>query len=165
MDDQWGSLLDILRRELAAVRELSELGQKKRTAIRELDVAALEETNAREELRSAHLRELGQTRRALLARLSPAGMAADGSGPSLREMIPLMPLDLRGIAGELRQDLLDEAGKLSQVTQGNAELLKSSIERVDRLAQMLLGGGHGEVTYQVKGKRVKPMESVVDRRG
>lgn len=167
MDNGWGELIQTLRNESAAVADLIALGNAKRRAIQDLDLAALEESNAREEVKVMRLRELGDARHAVLARLLPADGPDAGSPRTLREAIALMPASVQGDARQLRQTLLDQVRELGQITQGNAELLRQSAERVDGLVQILLGGGREqEVTYQVKGRHaVKGGAAVMDREG
>lgn len=167
MDTGWGELIQTLKNESAAVADLIALGGGKRRAIQDLDLAALEEANAREEVKVMRLRELGDARHAILARLLPADGGETAAPRTLREAIALMPAAVQGEARQLRQTLLDQVRELGQITQGNAELLKQSAERVDGLVQILLGGGREqEVTYQVKGRRgAKSSAAVMDREG
>lgn len=160
MEATWGGLLTSLRRESEGIAELIELGRRKRDAIRDADLAALEEVNAREEIRALSLRDLGQARRDLVARLIPGEAAL-----SLREAIPHMPAGMQAEAAALRQGLLEQVRELGQVTQGNAELLKGAIERVDRMAQILLGAGQEEATYRPRGGPARPAVTVMDRQG
>ncbi len=166
MDTGWVELLQTLRNESAAVAELVALGSRKRKAIQDLDLGALEEANAREEVKVMQLRELGDARRAILERLLPPDGAASGHARTLREAIVLMPAAVQDEARSLRQKLLDQVRELGQITQGNTEILKQSIERVDGLVQILLGSGEREATYRVKGRHVvKTGAAVMDREG
>ncbi len=166
MDTGWVELIQTLKNESTAVAELSALGTRKRQAIQGLDLAALEEANAREEVKVMQLRELGDARRAILERLLPAEACAPEHQRTLREAIVLMPASVQEEVRQLRQKLLDQVRELGQITQGNTELLRQSIDRVDGLVQILLGGGEREATYQVKGRHVmKTGAAVMDREG
>lgn len=166
MDTGWVELLQTLKNESAAVADLAALGNRKRKAIQDLDLAVLEEANAREEVKVMQLRELGDARRAILERLLPAEANTPSAPRALREAIVLMPAAVQEEARQLRQKLLDQVRELGQITQGNTELLKQSIGRVDGLVQILLGSGEREATYQVRGRHVvKAASAVMDREG
>ncbi len=163
MDSGWDDLMQTLRNESEALTELIALGKHKRQAIQELDLTGLQETNSREEVKVLQLRELGETRRVILERLLPVE-GDPQAGRSLREAIGLMPVPLQEAARGLRQKLLDQVRDLGQITQGNAELLRQSVERVDGLVRILLGSGAGEPTYQVPGRKPAKMgAAVMDR--
>lgn len=166
MDAGWDELLLTLKRESAAVGDLIILGRRKREAIRNMDLRGLQEANAHEEVRVIQLRELGEARNALLARLLRATDGAGAGTPSLREAIALMPQAVQEAAREIRQKLLDQVKELGQITQGNTELLKNAVERIDGLAQILLGGGGTPCTYRVRGGKAEKIgAAVMDREG
>lgn len=148
-------LIETLRQEAALYRELAELLEGDRGALRTFSLRELEASNGKKALLAGRLATLEGRRQEQAGRLARAAGLPEG-GTTLRALAARAPGSLGGTLEAVRAELAAVCGRVGELHVHNALFLEHSLRLVAGTLSVIKGCLERPAVYGAKGRVPEP---------
>ena len=156
-------LANLYREEVKTVRGLVELGEKKKRALIETDVGALDKVLAEESLLVTHFKSIERRRAGHLEAMAAANLIPEAS-PEPAVVIRSAPPGMKDVFRGLKAEIEQVVNELTGLNRLNRLLTDQSLDYAEEILGLLTKNPNEVKTYTGRGKvgEAKPL-SFVDR--